>query len=100
MNANVRDNYNNRKLVADSLVSAMQQFLSIYQQNNLQSCSLTAKANLKNLSCFIISPNHAKDSIRITYTNYITDFEIELIDFVGQTICEITNQNKLNAHHF
>jgi hypothetical protein len=57
-------------------------------------------ANIKDVNSIIISPNPATDFIQITAANNSTDFEIELIDFVGKTICKVYNQNKLAITQF
>jgi len=97
---NVRDNYLNRKVFADSLVSVMKEFFNIHYNINLLNCNLTSTSNIKDLNPFIISPNPSTDFIQFTFKNYIIDFEIELIDFLGQTICKVSNQYKIDVQQF
>jgi hypothetical protein len=94
--ANVRDSYLNRKLFSDSLVSVIQKFLVKHQTINFSNCSLTSIEPLKQLDLLLISPNPANDYIQISNNNNVTDFEIEIINTLGQTIFKTNNQKTLD----
>lgn len=96
----VRDNYLNRKLFSDSLVSVIQKFLFKHQNINFLNCSLTSIEPLKQLDQLLISPNPANDYIQISYNNSVTDFEIEIINTLGQTVFKTQNQTLLNIEKF
>ncbi len=98
--ANVRDSYLNRKLFSDSLVSVIQKFLVKHQTINFSNCTLTSIEPVKPLDDLLISPNPAKDYIQISYNNSVTDFEIEIINTLGQTVFKTQNQTILNIEKF
>jgi N-formylglutamate amidohydrolase len=94
--ANVRDSYMSRKLFSDSLVSVIQKFLIKHQTINFSNCTLTSIEPVNSLDDLLISPNPAKDYIQISYNNSVTDFEIEIMNTLGQTLFKTNNQNTLN----
>ncbi len=98
--ANVRDNYSNRKLFSDSLVSVLKQFLDIHQNINLLNCNLSSSSTAKEINSLLISPNPATDFLNLTFSKNSTNFEIEIINYVGQTIYKARNQNMLDVQQF
>ncbi|OYU84886.1 MAG: hypothetical protein CFE24_04460 [Flavobacterium sp. BFFFF2] len=96
----VRDNFVNRQLFAESLVSVLHQFLLHHQGINLLNCSLAAEPNTAAIQSLTISPNPATDFLYVNFTQNSINFDIEIIDFLGQTICKVSNQNKVDIHHF
>ena len=97
---NVRDSYLNRKTFSDSLVSVIKKYLSIHQTINFLNCSLTSIEPLNQLDQLLISPNPANDYIQISNNNNVTDFEIEIINTLGQTVFKTQNQTLLNIEKF
>jgi hypothetical protein len=93
---NVRDSYSNRKSFSDSLVSVIKQYLKIHQNINCTNCKLTSTPEKTVINPITISPNPATDFIQFTFTEKITDFEVEIINFLGRTVMKTRNQNKLN----
>ncbi|MFZ4612200.1 MAG: T9SS type A sorting domain-containing protein [Bacteroidia bacterium] len=98
--ANVRDNYSNRKLFSDSLVSVLKQYLNLHQNINLLNCNLSSNSTTKESNSLLISPNPAKDFLYLTFSKNSTNFEIEIINNLGQTIYKASNQNKLDINQF
>lgn len=96
----VRDNYTNRKLFADSIVSVLIQFLKIHQQLNLTNCTATGIPNTLKTDFIRISPNPATDVIQFTLTENMSDFEIEISNIWGQTILKARNQTILNVEQY
>lgn len=94
--SNVRDSYSNRKKFADSLVTVMTQYLFIHQNLIFIDCNLSTPSVTNEMNSFVLSPNPANDFVQFTFSKNPVDFEIELINFLGQTVCTLKNQNQLD----
>jgi hypothetical protein len=98
--ANVRDSYTNRKLFSDSLVSVLQQFVNIHQNINLLNCNLSSSSTAQESNSLVVSPNPTTDFLYLSFSKNTTYFEIEISNYVGQTIYKASNQNKLDVQQF
>ena len=65
-----------------------------------QAYSRSDSKHLKQLDQLLISPNPANDYIQISNNNSVTDFEIEIINTLGQTVFKTQNQTGLNIEKF
>jgi hypothetical protein len=67
---------------------------------NLLNCNLSSNSTTKESNSLLISPNPAKDFLYLTFSKNSTNFEIEIINNLGQTIYKASNQNKLDINQF
>jgi hypothetical protein len=74
--------------------------LNIHQNINLLNCNLSSNSTTKESNSLLISPNPAKDFLYLTFSENSTNFEIEIINNLGQTIYKASNQNKLDINQF
>lgn len=94
---NVRDTYANRKLFADSLVSVITSYLKKHLNIDFANCqSLAIKEDVAE-NPITISPNPSQDYIQISLPKSIAHFEVEIINTLGQTVLQTSNQSRLNV---
>ena len=92
---NVRDNYLNRKIFADSLVAVLKNYLSIHQNIHFATCNPAAIHSVPTETAVHIYPNPATNIIEIEGISTSGYFEVEIINLVGTTLMKASNQTQL-----
>ena len=99
----VRFGYLNRKVFADSLANVLVNFLSIHENVNLQSnCGLTTNIIENNTSknnSINVFPNPVLDILQFSSENIIGNYELIIINTLGEVVFKASNQNKLDVSH-
>ncbi len=97
----VRFSYSNRKNFADSSATILLKYLFIHQNLNLlTNCGLTTSIkeifNSKD-SSFNIFPNPIADLLQLSTENIKGNFEIQIINNLGEVVFKTINKNKIDA---
>ena len=94
--SNVRDNYLNRKAFADSLAAVLKNYLNIHQNINFATCNPAAIQPIQAENDIHIFPNPATSIIEISGISISSSFEVEIINLVGTTLMNASNQTQLS----
>lgn len=97
----VRFGYANRKKFADATALILEKYFSIHQNFNLlTNCGLTTGINedfTLNGSSINIFPNPVADLLQLSEENINGNFEIQIINTLGEVVFKTLNQNKLDV---
>jgi hypothetical protein len=97
----VRFGYANRKKFADATALIFEKYFSIHQNFNLlTNCGLTTGINedfTLNGSFINIFPNPVADFLQLSEENINGNFEIQIINVLGEVVFKTLNQNKLDV---
>jgi len=99
----LRFGYANRKKFADATALILEKYFSIHQNFNLlTNCGLITGINAdftRNGSSINIFPNSVADFLQLSEKNINGNFEIQIVNTMGEVVFNTHNQNKLDVSH-
>jgi hypothetical protein len=98
----VRFDYLNRKTFADSLAITLANYLQIHQNLNLMNCGSTTSINENNTlenNSINVFPNPVLDILQFPTENVNGNYEMIIINTLGEVVLKATNQKRLNVSH-
>lgn len=99
----VRSNYLNRKLFADSAAAVLVRYLFIHQDLDLlNNCGLPVSASghvEPEDHTFAVYPNPVTDVLQFSTAQMEGNYEVMIINTLGEVVATATNQNRLPVSH-